>query len=290
MIVLQLSCIKEVPLIPSEVPYPSPVVFMFLTPDSGIQCSYSRVAGINRPAPVINNAVIQISKNGVYIGNLLSAGQGRYTFGSNTYQPRDSFSMECLHNGELSQVKGVVPSKVVISSADTQTLIIPGVGPAFVIDFSFTDSAIDDNYYRLRLLRHFYKYTLDELNKRTDSVLLAEIINVSGSALPFIQNNFNKYNSREILFTDATMNGTKPLFRIYTPDRVQETLGHRTVSITILLENLEKPLYDYYNTRNAHLWQQQSISQLPGLVTGNVPDGYGVIGAYTTGMFKLNFK
>jgi hypothetical protein len=76
------------------------------------------------------------------------------------------------------------------------------------------------------------------------------------------------------------------LIEFYTTDPLAKTTKERPVSIEFHFEYISKSLYEFYNTRNAHIWQQQSISQLPGMIKGNVPGAYGVVGAYTSD-FKL---
>jgi hypothetical protein len=59
------------------------------------------------------------------------------------------------------------------------------------------------------------------------------------------------------------------------------------VSSTVVIENLDVDLYNYYNSRNAHLWQQSSIIQTPTQVQGNLGSVFGVIGAYSVDAFTI---
>jgi hypothetical protein len=217
-------------------------------------------------------------------------GKGKYYFLNNPFQPRDSFRIYGSDGLYSFFVRGRVPSRIVLNVTDTQTVLIPGIGPSFALDISFTDSAIDDNFYRLFLRKYFMQYTLDKNGNRTDSVMRTKILEIKGSEFPFIQNNFNNYTSSEILFNDATFNGTTPVYRIYTPGKMWGDASVRNLKLEVILENIEKPLFEYYNTRNAHLWQQQSISQLPGNINGNIVAGYGVAGAYTKSVKVISFE
>lgn len=276
------SCIKEVPLIPGGTIEPRPVFHLYINPDSALHADYSRVTGITDKNTTVDMALISVYRNNIPQGDMTSQGSGKYNLNPNQFLPRDSFRIYAADGLYSYFISGKVPSKVVIDKVDTQTLLIPGVGPAFAMDVTFTDSAVDDNFYRMSLIRTWYKYKIDINRNRIDSSLITGFVNISGSERPFIQNNFNNYTSREILFSDATFNGTTSKFRVHTTGQVHETLTERTLSLRVVLENIEKPLFDYYNTRNAHLWQQQSISQLPGTIMGNVGPGYGVAGAYTS--------
>lgn len=269
---------------------PRPVFHIFIQPDSILHADFSRITPITDKGSTVDNGQLTLYKNGAVIGDMIPQGSGRYVFLGNTTNPRDSFKVYGSDGLYSFFIRGRVPSKIKINSLDTQTQIVAGVGPAFVMDLNFSDSAVDDNFYRILVYRHFYEYSLNSSNQRVDSVLRTRQITLDGSELPFIQNNFNNYTSSEILFSDATFNGTKPTFRLYTPEKVHETLLARTIKLEVVLENLEKPLYDFYNTRNAHIWQQQSISQLPGNVIGNIPNGFGVAAAYTQTRYTVAFQ
>lgn len=284
------ACVKEIPLGSDIEVAPRPVFHFFMRPDSVLRADLGRVVSISDNAIYNDQAVISVYRNNQLQGDLLAQGNGRYVLVGNDFKPRDSFRIEATDGNYNFYIRGRMPSAIAIQKIDTQTLLVPGIGPAFNMDIRFTDSAVDDNYYRIYALRFYYEYTLDASLKRTDSTLRVRRMNIDGSALPFIQNNFNNYTSSEILFTDATFNGTQPTFSVYTPENVHETPNERTVKVECVLENLEKPLYDFINTRNAHIWQQQSISQLPGVVLGNVAGGYGVAAAYTQSRIQILFK
>lgn len=280
--VLLQSCIKEVPLISIDKVEPKPVFYMFINPDSSLQSFFGQASGITESEVKIDNATVNLFQNGTLQGNMVAAGSGRYFIGPNKFKPRDSFAVTGTDGVHTFTVKGKIPTKPVIISSDTQTLLIPGLGPAFAIDLTFADSAIDDNYYRLSLKRTWYAYKLDKNLKRIDSTLKTAFINIAGSELAYIQNNYNNYTSKEIIFSDATFNGTIPKHRFYTSQAIHETMLNKTISLELIFENFDKPLFDYYNTRNAHLWQQQSITQIPGVILGNIPGGYGIVAAYSS--------
>lgn len=288
--IFMVACIKELPLVQTDFVEPRPVFHMYINPDSAIVATFGQVAGISDPHVEVNSALVSIYRNGVFQGDMTASGKGIYLHGSQPFQPRDSFRIYGSNGVAGFIIRGKIPSRMVVEKTDTQTMLIPGLGPAFTIDLTFTDSAIDDNFYRLSCKRIWYKYKLDQNNKRTDSVLMNGTINLGSSELAVIQNNFNNYTSKELLFSDATFNGVKLKFRFYSKDIIRETQDSRTVSLEVILENMDKKIYEYYNTRNAHLWQQQSITQLPGIVAGNITNGYGVVGGYTTTSKTINIR
>lgn len=275
------SCVKDYPLKPSGKMPPLPVYHMFIQPDSDLVSHFSHAADITEKVSDENAGDIAVYRNGILLGAMTAQGGGNYKLPGFKLFPRDSFRVKASDGVNIFEVREKVPSKVQIIKVDTVTELVPGVGPAFNLKLKFTDSAIDDNFYRIYIKRYYYAYIFDANNKIKDSVYKAEVISIAGSELPFIQNNFNNYTSREILFSDATFNGTTLELKFYTTENLYARKKGRTEYIQVYLENMNKSLYEYYNTRNAHLWQQQSISQLPGFIQGNINGGYGVIGAFT---------
>jgi hypothetical protein len=284
------GCVKEVPLDTQTYVDPKPVFHFLIRPDSILRADFSKVVPISEKSSTTDNGLVSVYRNGVLQGDMIAQGVGRYVLIGNSFKPRDSFLVYGSDGLFSFFVRGKVPSNILINGIDTQTLLVPGIGPAYTMDVEFKDSAIDENYYRIMVFRQFYEYKLDKNNQRIDSTLRSKRISIEGSELPFIQNNFNNYNSSEILFTDATFNGTTPKFRIYSTEKLHETAQFRTLKLDVVLENLEAPLYNFYNTRNAHIWQQQSISQLPGTVLGNITSGYGVSASYTQHRYTIVFK
>lgn len=122
-----------------------------------------------------------------------------------------------------------------------------------------------------------------------DSLIKYKIINIESSDLAFELNHFNNYTGTELLFTDEIFNGTRFGLNFSSSENFKKTVSVKPIKIQVVMENLDPVLYRFYNTRNAHIWQQNSITQLPGPVEGNIPRGYGVIGAYTIKSFYIEF-
>lgn len=275
------SCSREIPLPKSADLAHGPVIHAFLQPDSAIQANCSKVVGIlNAFEPELNATItVQINSNlpfplnavspGIY-NNPLSQIKARDTVLFHFHSPSDSF-----------QLKQIIPSKIVFSKTDSITEPIAGIGITQGFKIQFQDSAVDQNFYRFYAKRLIRKYTRDKNNIIIDSAQFWETMRIDGNDLPFVRNNYNNYTEQEILFSDETFNGVLATFHFFNLLPNQNTEFEKTLRVNITLENLSKPLYDYYNSRAAHLWSQKSITQLPGPVTGNIPNGYGVVGAYT---------
>lgn len=239
----------------------------------------------------IANARFSIWKAGQQKDTSLYAGNGIHLFGSNTAQAGDTL----LFKGNTAGIQPfaipvVVPGITRIKILDTTRQLVPGIGRAFSVAIWFNDDASVDNYYRCYLYKTAYKYIYDYTGKRSDSFMKKELISLYSEDLAAAENDYNNYSSREVIFSDATFNGVYKYMEFYTSDPLLKTAFERPVGIEFYLENISKPIFDFYNTRNAHIWQQQSISQLPGNVIGNIPGAYGVIGAYTSDCRKVALR
>ena len=127
------------------------------------------------------------------------------------------------------------------------------------------------------------------MEKKIDSVSQTERVAISGNEIPFLRNPYNAYTTKEILFSDETFNGVAARFEIFETLIKSNSNIYKTEYIDIYLENISESIYTYLNTRNAHLWQQNSITQLPSKVTGNLGVAYGVFGAYSTDRYRIKF-
>jgi hypothetical protein len=114
-------------------------------------------------------------------------------------------------------------------------------------------------------------------------------LKIDGNEIPFQRNNYNNYTDYEILFSDETFNGVLSSLEFYNLLPFSNTKTEKTLSVTITLDNLTKALFDYYNSRAAHLWNQRSITQLPGPIQSNIPNGYGVIGGKTQVSWTIKY-
>lgn len=287
-----VSCIKEIPYNQSSQTAPGHAVHCFITPDSIIvsDCRLTAPFG-SKDVPVADAKFIIQYPSGQIMDSSLYTGNGLHIFKTNTLQSGDSFIFWGNILGQPSfKIPAVIPNAISILQIDTSRQIIPGVGRAFSVVLKFSDNPINNNFYRCFMYKKSYRYVYDYAGNLSDSFLKKEIIALFSNELPVIENDFNNYTSRELLFSDATFNGVNQNMAFYTSDPLIITRLERPVGIEFHIENIDKNLYDFYNTRNAHIWQQQSISQLPGSIIGNIPGMYGVMGGYTKDFKVVNLK
>jgi hypothetical protein len=281
ILILLSSCVKEVSFDPDKVPS-IPAVHCFITPDSVLTADCRLTAPFGSKDMPVGNANFSIWKFGQYRDTSLYIGNGVHRFVSNSAKAGDTLVFKG-GGGAIRpfEIPVLVPGYTQIKTLDTTRQLVPGIGRAFSVAIWFNDDATKDNYYRCYLYKTAYKYVYDNTGKITDSFLKKEIIALFSDDLAAAENDYNNYTSREVVFSDATFNGVFKYMVFYTSDPLVKTALERPISIEFHLENISASLYDFYNTRNAHIWQQQSISQLPGNIKGNVPGAYGVVGAYT---------
>ena len=131
-------------------------------------------------------------------------------------------------------------------------------------------------------------YSFDANNSIIDSNIIWEKSSISGDEIGFIRNTYNTYTTKELLFSDESFNGLTSTFTFYLTKPENES-SSRIIQHRIVIENLPLELFDYYNSRNAHLWQQSSITQSPTPLSGNIPNMYGVFSAYNLTEYVLSY-
>ena len=290
-VIILSGCIKEIPYNPNSQITPLPAIHCFITPDSVLTADSRLTAPFGSKDMPMANARFEIWKSGQQKDTSQYMGNGIHRFASNSAKAGDTLVF--MGRGGAIQpfeIPVVVPGYTQIKVLDTTRQLVPGIGPAFSVAIWFNDDAAKDNYYRCYLYKTAYKYVYDNSGKITDSFLKKEIIALFSDDLAAAENDYNNYTSREVVFSDATFNGVFKYMVFYTSDLLVKTTFERPTGIEFHLENIDKSLYDFYNTRNAHIWQQQSISQLPGKIKGNVREAYGVVGAYTGDYRRVSLK
>lgn len=281
------GCVKEIPYNPDNQATPLPAMHCFITPDSILTVDCRLTAPFGSKDMPVANAFFSIHKTNQTKDTSLYKGKGIHLFGSNSLKAGDTFIFLGKVNGKTFSISEIAPRGVVIKTFDTTRQLIPGIGLAFSVAVWFDDDAVFDNHYRCYLYKTSYRYVYDYTGKLSDSFLQKDLISLYSDDLAAVDNDYNNYSSREVIFSDATFNGVKKYMVFYTSDPLLKTATERPVGIEFHLENISKSLFSFYNTRNAHIWQQQSISQLPGKIMGNVPGAYGVVGAYTADYRKV---
>ena len=283
------SCIEEVPIVQNSDSPKSLVIHSFIHPDSFVNATVSEVSQITSAYNWINNANLTILSKSKGLFSFGNFGNGNYSMNQN-FLPNDSLKFQITHSllNDIIPIK--IPSRIRINRLDTFTALISNVGKTKTYRIYFKDSAYNTNYYRIYGIRHFKKYTIDAVLGKLDSFLYEDKLPIGGTEVCFSRNTYNNYTTKEILFSDEIINGTESRLEFYEtlPRAISKSIV--LYQIDIYLENIDVNIFNYLNSRNAHIWQQNSITQLPTTVIGNIAIGFGVIGAYTNDVIRIKLK
>lgn len=284
-----IGCVEEVDLnqngdIPNKL-----VIHGYITPDSQVTIQVSKVVGVTDGYEQIADASLEVTNlQSQEKKKLLYRGNGFYAESMNI-KWNDSLSISILHENNLIKHRIQIPSNVVIKKVDTFTSLISFVGKTRAYRIEFKDSAYIENYYRMYLIHNYLNYIFSENGSKIDSFYSNEKVPISGSELPFLRNNFNTYSNKDLLFSDESFNGLNSRFVFYETLPNYQSIDKKLRSVTVVLENIHQDLFNYLNSRNAHIWQQSSITQLPILVEGNIENGYGILSSYSKAQYIIKF-
>ena len=283
------SCIDEVPIIQNSESPKSLVIHSFIHPDSFVNATVSEVSQITSAYNWINDANLSIWSKSKVLFTLNANGNGKYSMNQN-FMPNDSLWFQVKHSLLNDIVPVKIPSRIHIKRLDTFTTLISNVGKTKEYRIYFKDSAYNKNYYRIYGVRHFKKYTIDAVLGKVDSFLYEDKLPIGGTEVWFSRNTYNNYTTKEILFSDQIINGTESRLEFY--ETLMRSVSNSIVlyQIDIYLENIDENIFNYLNSRNAHIWQQNSITQLPTNVIGNIKNGFGIIGGYTNDVIKIKLR
>lgn len=277
------SCVKEVP-VDGKVEKPNAYFLnAFLTTDSQARIQLGKVSGISEPYDFVSDAdVVLIAKGNRYPLTYLR--DGWYSSSLFEVRPNDSVLVEVRHRG-LSFAKTLrIPPKIKIQTVQTFPVIAGFIGRTQGFRVRFKDSAYTDNFYRIWVEERFWEYVKDT-DGNADSVFRVRRLPIASTELAVLRNPYQTYTNRELLFADETFNGLTVGFEFYRS--LGKLANERTESYKVVVENVHQDLYHFYNDRNAHLWQQQSITQTPTRVEGNLGNVYGIFGAYQLDAFEV---
>ncbi len=286
-LILISACIDEVPYASDNLQPNALVVHSFINPDSAIKFDIARVSNISEPYKWISDAQVSLKRKSGVENFFNFKSDGQYV-GNVTVVPNDSLKIKIGHalfNGEIL-VK--VPSKVKITRVDTMSMLVGSVGKTKAFKIHFKDSAYNKNYYRIFGIKTFKKYIFNGLGQKVDSTFINERMSIGSSDIQITRNIYNTYTTKELLFSDEISNGIFNrilIYETYNRQSVKDIVLYKT---EIYLENISEEMYVYLNSRNAHIWQQSSITQLPTQVLGNLKSAFGVIGTYTSDKYIIS--
>ena len=278
------SCVKEIG-VADQAEYPNAYfINSFINSDSAAKVQLGKVSGVSEAYHFISDAELTFIVKGIRFP-LTYVEMGWYQNNMIKMDPNDTLTLEIKHQDQIINKSIKIPSRVSVISVASFPLIVDFSGRTTGFRLRFKDSAYIENYYRLWVEENYIKYLVNPLGKITDSVSLVRRIPIKGNELSFIRNPYNTYTTREILFSDETFNGLNKALEFHrsVPGRLDE----RTLQYRVVLENLNRELFDFYNLRNAHIWQQSSITQTPTTVRGNIQGVYGILGGYQSAEYVL---
>ena len=280
------SCVKELDISDVDQNNTQVYAFAFFNPDSVGKVSIGRIQGITQPFSWVDTAKVLVENTvSGEVQSFASVGNGDYQSSKFTFETSDSLLLSFSLGLTEYHVMERVPEDISIEKVETYPFIANFVGRTTAFSIRFKDSAAAKNHYRIWINEAFWEYELDEDGEVSDSTLVSQIMPISGTELPFIRNEYNVYTNKELLFTDETFNGLNTSLVVYRNAPNDQTI--RRLYFDVYLENLSPSLFHYYNDRNAHLWQQNSITQLPTAVEGNWGNAYGVFGIYRAKRFRV---
>ncbi len=288
---------------------PLVVVNSFITPDSVVwaQVSESRFFLSNKDSfDMVENATVSLIVNGIQKENLTHTVGGNY---SGTYHPAvgDSIRLVVKTPGknDISCSTGIEPQANILS-VDTSTVLTGtnspivdvnkitfqsdtigyAVGRTLKLVLKFTDNPDVKNYYRLvvRTRTSTFGMSFNDYSFSFDDIVSGDTNNAVG---PPTSLSSNKYN----VFSDDLFNGKQyPLtfsipddINIYDPGYAQPQ-PVRVVFIN--LQSISKSYYQYLQTR-ASIKTNTFFSE-PVQVYSNVDGGVGILGSYTSHVWKIN--
>ena len=285
-ILLVISCVDEVPFVAENTAPQGMVVHAFLNPDSAVRVSLARVSNVSEPYIWISDAQVSLKKKNASEYFLSYIVDGQYT-GNQNLSFNDSVKVSISHPLYSGVVNLKIPSKVLIRQIDTFSSLVGTVGKTKSYKIHFKDSAYNRNFYRIYGVKTLKKYVLDLLGNKIDSINYTEKMSIGGSEIPFLRNVYNTYSTKEIMFSDETFNGVSAKFVVYETLNKPLPRGVVLLYTDFYLENMTEEMYHYLNSRNAHLWQQSSITQLPTKILGNLGNAYGVICGFASTKYRI---
>ncbi len=282
------SCVKELDYQNNQKPGIKASLHTFLNPDSASSIELNRVVNITEKITGIDDAIIEITNvtNSVK-SNFVHSKDGTYS-GALNIASNDILNLNVQWDDQQYFAQTIVPNKPLIDTAFSELNFVGSVGYTRLFNFTLTDLAASNDFYRLYLMTKKMVYTLNSNNAIIDSSIIWEKSSISGEEIGFIRNSYNTYTTKELLFSDESFNGLTSSFVFYLTKPNNES-NSKVIQHRIVLENLPLELFDYYNSRNAHLWQQSSITQSPTPLSGNIPKMYGVFSAYNLTEYLLNY-
>lgn len=257
------------------------VVNSIISTDSIVKVNLSKSLNIldNKNAIFLNNAIVNLYENNVFIQKLTYTENGNYL--ANNFYPvvNKTYKIEVKSEG-LHDVsaQNIIPNKVNINSIDT---LYKNNEKFSGIEFTinFTDPANQENYYLLQtkaLVPSDWDYYGNPTNFTQQSLAFQSDDNIVETNLSYGEGGVG---GEGIVFSDNLINGqTYPLkinigFWNFYSD---------TNKVYIYLSSISKEFYMYLKSYNANIENRNNPFAEPVQVFENVNDGYGIFAGYSS--------
>lgn len=316
------SCEKEIEF-SGEVTKPMLVINGFLTPDSVIKVHLSKSKFFlkdNTSFEMVNNANVNVWVNGTKVEKLTNTGEGYY-MGSFKPQVGDilKITAETSEYPEVSTETEIM-SSISIISVDTlnhQFDEYPNVsysstnnGPyiadtsgftkieSFGIKIKFNDPASISNYYRLDAKVINY-YDNDSIAIRNAQIDYNDIVFGGNNNSNILEmDGYNYYHE----FSDELFNGKEynlnikfnSITQVFKPE--YQELYHRKEEkvpvrqeLYIELQSISESYFLYLRSRSTNMSAVEFFSE-PVQIYSNVNGGIGILGSYSSSLYKINLK
>lgn len=271
---------------------PIPVVNSILVMDSNIEVHVSKIVGIDSTAvPIIDNALINLYKDGEFIEIIPLAGRGIYK--SNILaEERSKFSCVIIIPGydELYCSDSIPAPLSVKITGHTNRAGLTEEGAYYPsIDFTFDDDPTTEDYYEVLLLqkmKYDFYYSISAFNETYDFLL---------------NEGFEPYSTSTLLFSDQLLNSEmKSLTLNYGMGGGVTCMdGNCWQSIdehTIIIE-VRRVSQEYYKFKKQfYLYEKGRYGELlegvvsPFQMYSNIENGKGIFAAYSVAIDSIHIQ
>lgn len=272
-----ISCKREINISIEDKP-PVLVVDAMLLKDSLMSVTLSWTQNItdNGPKKVESNATIELYDEDTSILDVLNhKGNGFYQSGSYKPVPDKVYLFKISATDKVYWVNERMPDTLRCVLQDTSRIIFQGREDFFQINLRIDDPSHSENFYGLRLKRHY-----DEILGQ-DTMHLSEWVKLESIEFILTEDAQIRFSNQHLVFSDRYFNGNKQYLRFGTGDLFNK--GKQIIrAVELYVSSYSVNGYNYYSSVNEHLFYQNDPFSQPTLIRGNVPGAFGgVIGDYT---------
>lgn len=276
---------------------PGLVTNCFFNPDSifSVNMSKSQYVLDNASVRKINNAVISLYRESVWIEDLGFISDGNYTsLKGNKPQAGINYKISVSADGFSSvEANDKIPAPTQITAVDTGTIFMENQ-KYFELKIKFKDNPSEKNYYQLQLFTKNYFQSYDSIgNPIMDTTSYFQPMGFESKDLIF--DHEKNFGNSGAMFSDELF-GAKGEYQLsiytYTYSNEYDTMGNAYGfnELKILLKSVSENYYKY--VVSYQLYQQSNGNPFsePVQIYNNIKNGYGIFAGYsgTEWLIKLN--